>query len=153
MKSDRSHQKLFPPSWRLSGRSTRSRLQGSSRHLSPGLRSNEIPANPMPPWIIVFFSAIKLLGEIGPAVKDAIPTLRINLQGIADAAWALWRIDSGLLEEMTQVFTTVMETSIRQPNRLDQLAQGSRWERNEFVSGETFFAYSVSSRMAALGAL
>jgi hypothetical protein len=102
-----------------------------------------------------FFSAMELLGEIGPASRAAIPILQINLQGAAklDAAWALWRIDPGLLEAMTAILASFLETSVTQPNRLVRLAQGSKHARLDLGSNVTSFDYSVSSRMAALGAL
>jgi hypothetical protein len=102
-----------------------------------------------------FFSAIELLGEIGPDAKAAIPILRMNLKGAAkfEAAWALWRIDTGLLVAMTPILASFMEISVTQPNRLDRLAQGSGLSRLDLHSGDTTFNSSVSSRMAALGAL
>ncbi len=98
---------------------------------------------------------MELLGEIGPDAKATIPILRINLQGAAklDAAWALWRIDAGLLEAMTPVMASFMQTSVTQPNRLVRLAQGSRLARLDLGSNGTSFDCSVSSRLAALGAL
>lgn len=102
-----------------------------------------------------FFSAMELLGEIGADAQSAIPILQINLQGAAkfDAAWALWRIDAGLLVAMTPVLASFMGTSIPQPNRLDQVSQNS-WLTRSYINSEEFlYDYSVSSRMAALGAL
>ena len=102
-----------------------------------------------------FFSAMELLGEIGPDAQAGIPILRINLQGAAkfDAAWALWRIDAGLLDATTPILTSFMESSVTQPNRLDRLAQGPRRARFDLHSSDISFDYTVSSRMAALGAL
>lgn len=119
------------------------------------LESQRNSSGPNKPMDNNFFSAMELLGEIGSEAKAAIPILRINLQGAAkfDAAWALWRIDAGLLESMTPVMTSFMKTSVTRPNRLVRLAQGSRLARLDFVSNDTSFDYSVSSRLAALGAL
>jgi hypothetical protein len=46
-----------------------------------------------------------------------------------------------------------METSVKHPDRLDQLAKGSKLARLDFSSMGSSFNCSVSSRLAALGAL
>lgn len=119
------------------------------------LESQRNPSGPNKSMNNNFFSAMELLGEIGPDARAAIPILRINLHGTAkfDAAWALWRIDDGLLEAMTPVMASFMETSVTQPNRLVRLALGSKLARLDFGSNDTSFDCSVSSRLAALGAL
>jgi HEAT repeat protein len=119
------------------------------------LESQRNPGGPNKPMDYSFFSAMELLGEIGPGAKDAIPILRTNLKGGAkfDAAWALWRIDPGLLEEVTPVLTEMMGTSTAQPGRLDRLAQGSKFARIDFRPGNPAFDYSFGTRMATLGAI
>ena len=119
------------------------------------LESQRNPGKPNNQMDNSFFSAVELLGEIGPRASAAIPILRTNLQGGAkyDAAWALWRIDAALLDDMTQVLVRVMRTSTAQPNRLDRLAQGSKLARIEFGIRNPSFNFSASTRMAALGAL
>lgn len=123
--------------------------------LIAGLESQRSPGKPNKPMDNSFFSAMELLGEIGPDARAAIPILRTNLRGAAkfDAAWALWKIDAGLLEEMTTILASFMETSVTQPNRLDRLAQGSKLARLDLTSRDSSFDYSISTRMAALGAL
>jgi len=102
-----------------------------------------------------FYSAMELLGEMGPVSQAAIPILRVNLQGEAklNAAWALWRIDAGLLESMTPVLASFLKTSTPHYNRLDRHSQGSWVPRHGFHFSDTSFDHPFSSRMAALGAL
>ncbi len=102
-----------------------------------------------------FFSAIDLLGEIGPQATAAIPVLQANLKGSAaiNAAWALWRIDPGFSETATRTLTRYLTVSTRQPDRLDQLARNTGIRRNQLHSGKPGFDHSFAARIPALGAL
>ena len=70
------------------------------------------PGGPNPPMAHSFFSAVELLGEMGPAAAAAVPALKDQLRGGAksDAAWSLWRIDPTLLESMTEIIAGELQS-------------------------------------------
>ena len=77
-----------------------------------------------------FFSAVELLGEMGPVAKVAIPALRMQLQGGArfQAAWSLWRIEPTSADLVTPILAEFLEHPAAYDNRLDRLAVRSRWK-------------------------
>jgi len=103
-----------------------------------------------------FFSAMELLGEIGPKANTAIPILEANLKGGARqaAAWALWRIDPSYSETVTLQMTGYLESSICEEDRLDRLSgkSGNLWASVK-PAGKEVFHGALDTRMAALGAL
>jgi hypothetical protein len=70
-----------------------------------------------------FFSAMELMGEMGPEARAAVPVLRRNLKGGAKAraAWALWRIQPDLREEMAPIIAEPLNPAETKPDRLDRL--------------------------------
>ena len=90
------------------------------------------------------YSAIDLLGEMGPEAAAALPILKANLKGSArlEAAWALWRIDPGMKDTVTPIFTRVLTSSEPKEDRFHQQSKNS--------SG---FDHSFTSRLEAFGAL
>jgi len=95
-----------------------------------------------------FFSAIELLGEMGPAAMAAVPALRQQLQGGArfSAAWSLWRIDPTSADLVTPILAGFLEQPAPYINRLDRLAVRARWKALAFT-------VPFDRRAAAVGAL
>jgi len=101
-----------------------------------------------------FYSAIDLLGEIGPKAQAAIPILKTNQRGGAwiHAAWALWRIDPVFSDAVTPLFVKFL-ASKTPPDRLDRMAQGSTFARRALAPREDIFGRPFGPRLAAARAL
>ena len=119
------------------------------------IRSQRNPNGPNKGMYNDFFSAIELLGEIGPDAKAALPLLRANLQGGAafHSAWALWRIDPSQSDLVTPMLTRFLDEETPRDDRLTRLARGSRFARFAMRAKDSRFAHSFPLRMAAAGAL
>jgi HEAT repeat protein len=74
-----------------------------------------------------FFMAIELLGEMGPAAHSAIPALNDQLRGGArsDAAWSLWRIDPTLLDPMTEIIATALQSGNSRDDRFAKIPEST----------------------------
>jgi HEAT repeat protein len=101
-----------------------------------------------------FYSAIELLGAIGPEARAAIPILQANLRGgaLMHAAWALWRIDPAFSEAVTPVLLRFLHEKTR-PDRLDRMAQGFKFARHFLDAQEEMHVRPFGPLLAAAGAL
>jgi HEAT repeat protein len=101
-----------------------------------------------------FFSAIDLLGEIGPEARAAIPVLKTNLQGDAwmQAAWALWHIDPMFKEVATPMLLRFLDEK-ESADRLDRMAQGTQFARSALAPRKNIFGRPFGPRLAAAGML
>jgi hypothetical protein len=116
------------------------------------ISAQRVDGKPNRPLDHGFFFALDLLADLGPAAKEAIPALILNLLGGAriPAAWALVQIDPTLKESHTDIIASVLFSNRPADDRIRRL---NTWKMSNHMSEKQLSGVPSSSGLMACGML